>query len=122
MPSFDHLSVPVSDWMRSRDWYVHNLGMKIEFEIPERRTVALQDDDGFTIFLEQRDGAVAPNGTALYFRVSAVETIHRVLSAAGVLIRHGPQRVFWGYGIELLDPDGYNVRLWDERSMMENDD
>jgi hypothetical protein len=26
---------------------------------------------------------------------------------------------FWGYGPELKDPDGYLVRLWDERTMRE---
>ena len=25
-----------------------------------------------------------------------------------------------GYGAELQDPDGYLIRLWDERSMREN--
>ena len=32
---------------------------------------------------------------------------------------HGPQKNFWGYGPELADPDGYIVRLWDERTMRE---
>jgi len=27
--------------------------------------------------------------------------------------------VFWGYGAELLDPDGYRIHLWDEVSMRE---
>jgi hypothetical protein len=31
-----------------------------------------------------------------------------------------PSAFFWGYGVEMLDPDGYIVRLWDERSMKEN--
>jgi hypothetical protein len=26
---------------------------------------------------------------------------------------------FWGYGPELADPDGYVIRLWDEKSMRE---
>jgi hypothetical protein len=25
--------------------------------------------------------------------------------------------VYWGYGAELLDPDGYRIMLWDEASM-----
>jgi hypothetical protein len=28
-------------------------------------------------------------------------------------------KVFWGYGAELCDPDGYRFRLWDEKSMKE---
>ncbi len=53
MIKFDHLRIPVTDLARSRDWYVRTLGLKAEFEVPERRTVALQDTDGFTIFLQE---------------------------------------------------------------------
>jgi hypothetical protein len=28
-------------------------------------------------------------------------------------------KVFWGYGAELCDPDGYRLRLWDAKSMAE---
>jgi hypothetical protein len=30
-----------------------------------------------------------------------------------------PQKLFWGYGAELRDPDGHLIRLWDELSMRE---
>ena len=122
MPTFDHLTVPVGDWMRSRDWYVRHLGMKVEFEVAERRTAALKDDAGFTIFVEQSAGPIDAKGIALYFRVGDIETTHRALSADGVIVHHGPRRVFWGYGAEVMDPDGYIVRLWDERSMKERGD
>jgi catechol 2,3-dioxygenase-like lactoylglutathione lyase family enzyme len=117
MLKFDHLTLPVTDWMRSRDWYVQGLGMKVEFEIPERRTAALQDEHDFTIFLQQSEDPLHPAGVALYFQVADVEATHRILSAAGVSFTHPPQSVFWGYGAELADPDGYLVRLWDERTM-----
>jgi hypothetical protein len=65
MPSFDHLTVPLSDWIRSWNWYVRNLGVKVEFEVPDRRTAALQDDEGFTIFVEQSDSLVSPEVMAL---------------------------------------------------------
>ena len=95
MLKFDHLRIPVTNLTRSRDWYVGTLGMKIEFEIPERRAVAVQDGEGFTIFLEE------------------------AWSARGVEFAHGPIKSYWGYGAELADPDGYLIRLWDERSMKE---
>ena len=117
MPTFDHLTLQVSDWIRSRDWYVRHLGMKVEFEVPERQTAALQDEEGFTIFVEQSDGPIGSRGTALYFRVEDIDATHGVLCADAVLIHHGPQQVFWGHGVEVIDPDGYTVRLWDERSM-----
>ena len=50
MMKFDHLRIPVSDLSRSRAWYVATLGLKVEFAVPDRQTVALQDGDGFTIF------------------------------------------------------------------------
>jgi catechol 2,3-dioxygenase-like lactoylglutathione lyase family enzyme len=43
MMKFDHLSLPVSDLDRSRAWYVSVLGLKVEFEVPDSRTVALND-------------------------------------------------------------------------------
>lgn len=119
MMKFDHLNLPVSDLERSRDWYVSTLGLKVEFEVPERRTVALQDSEGFAIFLQETSSGVAPNGVALWFRVGDIDEIHAERSARGVVFSHGPQKNFWGYGAELRDPDGYLVRLWDQRSMME---
>jgi len=47
MVRLDHLTIPVTDLARSRIWYTANLGMKIEFEIPGRAAVALQDDTAF---------------------------------------------------------------------------
>jgi catechol 2,3-dioxygenase-like lactoylglutathione lyase family enzyme len=47
MIKFDHLRIPVSDLARSRHWYIHTLGLKVEFEVPNRQTVALQDTGGF---------------------------------------------------------------------------
>jgi hypothetical protein len=40
------------------------------------------------------------------------------LSAASRL-RTRRANPIWGYGVELVDPDGYLVRLWDEVSMRE---
>ena len=118
MMKFDHLSLPVSQLDRSREWYISTLGLKVEFEIPDRRTVALQDGEGFAIFLQEKAG-VAANGTALWFQVDDVDTTFAEWSARGVAFAHGPQKNFWGYGPELCDPDGYLVRLWDQRSMRE---
>jgi catechol 2,3-dioxygenase-like lactoylglutathione lyase family enzyme len=116
MMKFDHLTLPVSDLGRSRD--VSVLGLKVEFEVPDRRSVALQDGEGFAIFLQQ--GAdVAPNGVALWFQVDDVDATYRTWSERGVAFAYGPRKSFWGYGVELADPDGYLVRLWDERSMRE---
>jgi predicted enzyme related to lactoylglutathione lyase len=119
MIKFDHLIIPVTDLTRSRSWYVSTLGLKVEFEVPERRTVAVQDSDDFTIFLQEAPAAVQPNGCALYFQVADVEAAFAEWSARGVEFSHDPRKVYWGYGAELKDPDGYLVRLWDKRSMQD---
>jgi predicted enzyme related to lactoylglutathione lyase len=119
MARFDHLTLPVANWMRSRDWYTRCIGLKVEFEILERRIVAIRDQNDFTIFFQQSDNPGRPVDIALYFSVGDVEALHRALLSAGVALVHAPQMTFWGYGAELLDPDGYTVRLWDERTMHE---
>jgi catechol 2,3-dioxygenase-like lactoylglutathione lyase family enzyme len=119
MMKFDHLAIPVTDLTRSRSWYTRALSLKVEFEVPDRRSVALQDSDGFAIFLQEVPEAVRPNGVALWFQVADVEATFAEWSARGVEFAHGPQKTYWGYGAELTDPDGYLVRLWDARSMRE---
>ncbi len=32
---FDHMTIPVSHWIASRDWYVNVLGLTVEFEVPD---------------------------------------------------------------------------------------
>ncbi len=118
MMKFDHLSLSVSNMARSRDWYVSTLGLAVEFEVQERKTVALQDSDGFTIFLREATDA-RPNDCALWFQVNDVDGTYREWSARGVIFVHAPQKTFWGYGSELADPDGHLIRLWDKRSMAE---
>ena len=119
MVKFDHLRIPVSHLERSRDWYVRALGLTVEFEVPDRETVALQDSDGFTIFIQQVRDAIVPNHCALWFQVADVDTTFAEWSARGVVFTHAPQKAHWGYGAELADPDGYLIRLWDEHSMRE---
>jgi catechol 2,3-dioxygenase-like lactoylglutathione lyase family enzyme len=118
MLKFDHLTLPVRDYRVSRDWYRDVLGLEVEFEIAVPQTAAMRDEFDFTIFLAGAASAV-PSGCALTFQVDDVEATHARLATAGVSFVHEPQRVFWGYGVKLADPDGYPVRLWDERTMRE---
>ena len=118
MMKLDHLNLPVSNLERSRDWWVSTLGLKVEFEVPGTRTVALNDGEGFAIFLQEKLN-VAFNGVALWFQVDDVDATYAAWSARGVRFTHDPQKNFCGYGPELADPDGYLVRLWDEKSMKE---
>jgi catechol 2,3-dioxygenase-like lactoylglutathione lyase family enzyme len=119
MLRFDHLGIPVANLTRSRSWYVDTLGLTMEFELPDRQTVALQDGSGFTIFLQEVADAVRPSGCALWFQVLDVDATFAEWQGRGVIFAHEPRKSYWGYGAELKDPDGYLVRLWDERSMKE---
>jgi len=118
MPRLDHLSLPVRDWQKSRDWYRDHLGFEVEFEIPERQTAAMRDDADLTIFLYRAAVAECP-GISFTIQVDDVEAKHEALAAAGIPFIHPPMKVFWGYGAELCDPDGYRLRLWDPISMNE---
>jgi catechol 2,3-dioxygenase-like lactoylglutathione lyase family enzyme len=119
MIRLDHLTIPVRDHARSREWYTRNFGFQIEIEIPERKTVGLKDDGDFTLFLEERGGAEVVPSCTLALQVDDVEAKHRELSERGLRFEKAPQRLYWGYGAELRDPDGYLVYLWDPRSMRE---
>ena len=118
MPRLDHLSLPVRDWRKSRDWYKDHLGFEVEFEIPHRKTAAMRDDADLTIFLYEGEVVDCP-GISFTVQVNDVEARHNMLVAAGLSFVHPPMKVFWGYGAELCDPDGYRLRLWDQKSMKE---
>jgi catechol 2,3-dioxygenase-like lactoylglutathione lyase family enzyme len=51
MVKLDHLTLFVRDVELSRDWYVNILALRVEFDVPAVRAVALQDTDGFGLFL-----------------------------------------------------------------------
>jgi catechol 2,3-dioxygenase-like lactoylglutathione lyase family enzyme len=118
MVRLDHLSLPVRDWQASRDWYRRHLGFEVEFEIPDRKTAAMRDDADLTVFLYEKAVAACP-GISFTIQVDDVDAKHAQLRAAGVGFVHPPMKVFWGYGAELQDPDGYRLRLWDAKTMAE---
>jgi catechol 2,3-dioxygenase-like lactoylglutathione lyase family enzyme len=115
----DHITIPVRDWQRSRDWYVRHLGFEVEFEIPARKTAALRDEADLTLFVEECANPAVDPRLSFAIQVADVEKTHRMLAAAGITFVHPPAKVFWGYGAELFDPDGYRLRLWDPKSMKE---
>ena len=117
MARLDHIGLAVRDWRASRDWRRDRLGFEVEFEIPERGVAAMRDEADLTVFLTQAEEVVIPDWFSMAIQVADVEAKHADLAAAGVAFEHPPQKVFWGYGAELLDPDGYRVRLWDPASM-----
>lgn len=119
MIRLDHIAIPVADCGRSRDWYGRHLGLQVEFEVLGRKTVALQDEAGLTLFVYEDPAIPLPTACTLTFQVDDVDRAYRELSGRGVPFEKAPQKLFWGYGAELRDPDGYRICLWDEKSMRE---
>jgi predicted enzyme related to lactoylglutathione lyase len=117
MIKLDHLTLSVRDYNAARNWYVSNLGLSVEFEIADRHVAAVQDSDGFTVFLEQSPSPPTSTGCVLYFQVDSVDGAYERLNRQGVPCTMPPGHQFWGYGLELADPDGHRVRLWDAVSM-----
>ena len=115
MVKFDHMTLPVSDVRRSRDWYVKRLGFKVEFE--RGGIAAIQDSAGFTIFLRKASKRLVGDKITLTMQVRSVDRTHDELSKKGIKFVNSPQPLFWGYGAELLDPDGYLLNLWDQATM-----
>jgi uncharacterized glyoxalase superfamily protein PhnB len=117
MIRLDHLAITVRNCARSREWSTENFGFQIEVDIAERHAVGLKDDGDFTLFLaEDPAGEIAASCT-LTFQVDDVESKYRQLSQKGLRFEKAPQKLFWGYGTELRDPDGDLIYLWDQRSM-----
>src|SRR5690242_4835142 len=84
MAKLNHVSIRVRDWKLSRDWYVAHIGLMVEFEIPERKTAALHDTAGVTLFVaETTDGHVEPT-CGLFFEIDDVDETYRRLVARGV--------------------------------------
>jgi catechol 2,3-dioxygenase-like lactoylglutathione lyase family enzyme len=113
-----HFAIPVRDVARSRAWYVDNFGFEVEIDVPDRRTVGLKGRGDQTLFLEEITEPVAPS-CRFALEVADVEATYLELSAKSVKFEKAPQKLYWGYGAELPDPDGYLVSVWDERSMRE---
>lgn len=117
MIKLDHLTIFVSDQNSSRDWYIENFGFEVEFEVPEAQTVALIDDAEFTLFLTRNDALSTQPSCVLTFQVASVEETYKALTSNGIKFEQSPQKLAWGYGAELRDPDGYLIYVWDEETM-----
>ena len=115
MARISHLVLPVSDLSKSSDWYVGKLGLKVERE--RDGVVGIKDESGLTIFLLKTSGSLAGQKITLTIQVDDVDRKHEELASIGVEFVSPPKLQFWGYGAEVLDPDGYSNHLWDEVTM-----
>jgi catechol 2,3-dioxygenase-like lactoylglutathione lyase family enzyme len=115
MAKVSHMVLPVSDVHKSHDWYVDKLGFTLERERED--VVGIKDQSGLTIFLLKTPDNLAGQKITLTIQVDNVESKYQELTRLGVKFVSPPKRQFWGYGAEVLDPDGYMNHLWDEVTM-----
>jgi catechol 2,3-dioxygenase-like lactoylglutathione lyase family enzyme len=115
MAKVSHIVLPVSDVPRSREWYVNKLGFTLERELEQ--AVGIKDESGLTIFLVKATDPLAGHKITLTIQIANVHSKHHELTNVGVPFISPPRRQFWGYGAEVVDPDGYMNHLWDEVTM-----
>ncbi len=118
MPRISHIVLPVTDLQKSRDWYVGKLGFKVEREL--EGVLGIKDEAGLTIFLWQGEDNLAGRKITLTIEVDNVDRKYQDLQSEGVEFVSPPKVQFWGYGAEVLDPDGYMNHLWDSETMNKN--
>ncbi len=76
----NHLMIVVRDAARSRDWYVKNIGLKIEFQVPAQGFVALEDDWGLALLIsEGKPAKGAASGFVVHFEVEDVDARYRAM-------------------------------------------
>ena len=117
MVKVSHMVLPVTDVRKSRDWYVNSLDFKLEFE--REGVTAIKDGADLTIFLQKSAGSLPEEKITLTIQVKNVDGKHQELASRDVKFVSAPKLQFWGYGAEVLDPDGYMNHLWDEVTMRE---
>ena len=96
MVKFDHMNLPVTNYQASRDWYVRNFGFKVEFEVPDRKTTAIQDDAGFTIFLYEQGAQLSGAKCSLTLQVDAVDSKYKELQSKGVAVHESTRQILLG--------------------------
>jgi catechol 2,3-dioxygenase-like lactoylglutathione lyase family enzyme len=115
MATVSHMVLPVTDLQKSRNWYVDRLGFTLERE--QDGVVSIKDAAGLTVFLQSVTDALPGRKITLTIEVDDVHRKHEELERGGVRFVSLPKMLFWGYGAEVLDPDGYMNHLWDKVTM-----
>lgn len=116
---FDHVSVVVGDYARSKAFYMQALAptghsQLTELRTGERESAGFCHADGSDLWISQGDAITPPIHIA--FRVSsraAVDAFHEAAIAAGGRDNGAPGlRPHYHanyYGAYVLDPDGHNI-------------
>ncbi len=104
----------MTDWKRSRAFYVGGLGFTADWEHrfePGFPVFAQVTRDGMSLFLTEHVGDCQVGGAA-YFVVNDVDAFHREISVRGVKPADGPAYTEWQTReMTLVDPDGNRLRF-----------
>jgi predicted enzyme related to lactoylglutathione lyase len=117
MVLLNHLTIRVSNYVASRDWYVNNFSFHVEFENVAAGFGGLEDDGAVELILVQGPMEARERDCSLTFQCDSVHAKYQELTAKGIAFTHEPKFVPWGFGAELSDPDGYRVMIWDKHTM-----
>lgn len=104
----------MTNWERSRAFYVDGLGFAVDWEHrfePGFPIFAKITRDGLSLFLTEHTGDCEPGGAA-YILVEDVDALYREITARGIEPREAPEDAPWG-GREMLvvDPDFNRLRF-----------
>jgi|SRR5882757_5004131 len=116
-----HIKLPVSDLVRSREWYERVLGLQVQFEFP--------DDDGVVrglggelpgvgVGVALRENVQAAAGNAGFDPVSFAIADHAAADAWAArfddlgVAHSGVLSGTMGWVVDVHDPDGLTIRLY----------
>jgi catechol 2,3-dioxygenase-like lactoylglutathione lyase family enzyme len=90
MIRLDHLTIGVSDYAASRDWYVDNFGLRVEFENQNVGFGGLEDDGAVELILVQQEMAARQRDCTLTFQCDSVHAKFQELADRGNTFVHEP--------------------------------
>jgi uncharacterized glyoxalase superfamily protein PhnB len=104
----------MTNWNRTRAFYVDGLGFGVDWEDrfePGLPVFASLTRDGLSLFLTEHTGDCQP-GCAAYFVVDDVDGLYREISSRGVKPTEPPGDTEWGAReMTVVDPDGNKLRF-----------
>jgi predicted enzyme related to lactoylglutathione lyase len=105
--------LPVTDFVRARDWYRDVLGFSVEFEWPDPPTYAvLLAGESVQIHLTVPDEPPPSDArpTLVYLFVQGVDALHERVAARGAQVTFPPETMEYGMReFEVRDPDGHKL-------------
>lgn len=111
-----YLTIPVSNFKRSMEWYGEHFGFTVITEDPNY--IELQNESGIRILLQENEHKlnshfVYPNGalqSSYGFMVEDVESVYQYLIDKGIKV--GELFDYQGKSFSFYDPDGNFIEVW----------